>query len=128
MGPQDRCCTVYSNPENLAKQRSDDIKDKMFIPLSQRLDVLDAFAHESTDDMETVALIGDGHAFGKKRGACHGTSIFSGRSTLEPSAKSLRNDKSPNAWNSSRKLRNDTQQVQKQMINPSCSWLRGLTR
>ena len=44
-------------------------EDQILIPLSQRSDAHDAFAHESTDDMETVALlIGDGRASGKKRG------------------------------------------------------------
>ena len=80
-------------------------EDQILIPLSQRLDAHDAFAHESTADMESVALIGDGHAFGKKRVACHRTSILSNRSALEPSAKSLRNDKSPNTEMSSRRLR-----------------------
>ena len=64
MGPQDTRLTVHSNPEKPARQRSDDTR-------AQRSDAHDAFALESTDDMETAALIGDGHAFGKMRGACH---------------------------------------------------------
>ena len=59
---------LYSNTEQPARQRSDD-KRTRFRSLSQRSDVHDAFLHSDMADTKTAALIGDGHAFGKKHAA-----------------------------------------------------------
>ena len=78
-----------------------------------------AFAHEEMDDTETVARIGDGHAFGKNLGACHRCESLSSRSALGPSAKSLKKNQSPkNVKVIQEVARNETQQVRKQMTRP----------
>ena len=100
------------------RQRPDDTKTRS-LSLSQRLDVRNAFAHEEMDDTETVALIGDGHAFGKKIGARHRCESLSSRSALGPSARSLRNNRSPKNVKVIRDVsRNETQQVRNQMTRP----------
>ena len=84
---------VYSNPEVPVRQRSDDTRGPDSDP-SPSAWTRDPFAHEDVDDTETVALIGDGHAVGKKHGTCHEREPSTSRSDLEPSARSLRNDQS----------------------------------
>ena len=49
-----------------------------------------ALGREDVDDTETVALIGDGHAFGKKHGTCHEGA------TLTPADQPL--NLQPGAW------------------------------
>ena len=97
---------IYSKPEEHARPESDDTwrpdPDPSLPALGRERD---AFAHEDVDDTETAALIGDGHAFGKRHGACHASEPFSSRSALEPSARSLRNDQTLNAKMSSSRLR-----------------------
>ena len=65
MGP------VYSNPEQLAGQKSDDTRGPDPDPShSAWTCARDASVHEDVDDTETAALIGGGHAFGKMHAAC----------------------------------------------------------
>ena len=91
--------------------------------LSQRLDVRRCLRPRGHGDTETVALIGDGHAFGKKHGTCHEGEPFSSRSALEPSARSLRNDPVTENVRGVRHSR-----CKSRRPNPSCSVLRGLRK
>ena len=64
------------------------------------LDIRDPFAHEDTDDTESVTVIRGGHAFGKMQGACPRDSD---RSASEPLTRSFLNEQSPNEQMSSRR-------------------------
>ena len=62
---------IYSNPERLARQKSDDTRGPDPNPSpSAWTCARDASAYENVDDTETAALIGGGQAFGKMHAAC----------------------------------------------------------
>ena len=59
---------INSNPEQLARQTSDDTWGPDPSPSAWTC-ARDASAHEDVDDTETAALVGGGHAFGKMHAA-----------------------------------------------------------
>jgi len=61
---------IYVNPEGPAGKDGKPVVD----PALSAVDVRDAFSRMGMNAMETVALIGGGHAFGKTHGGCAGKS------------------------------------------------------
>ena len=61
-------------------------EDQILITLSELQLARCLFAHEDMDDTKTGALIGDGHAFGKKLGACHRSEPFDQPLNPQPGA------------------------------------------
>ena len=93
-------------------------EDQILIPLSGIVHV----------DMETVAMIGDGGAFGNKRGACHGDESLSTQLALDPSQELEQRPVTEYVEVIQEVVWNETQQVQNKLPSPMCSLLRGLTR
>ena len=96
MEPQSRRLTFHDSrthplePRGTREAEVDDTRRTDPNP-SQRVDARDAFAHEYMDDPETLALVGDGHTFGKKHGDCR-ERVFLQPISPQPSARSMRND------------------------------------
>jgi len=61
---------IYLNPEGPVRQQADGTWGAVPDPSLSAFDVRDAFGRMGMNDVETVALIGGGHAFGKTHGAC----------------------------------------------------------
>ena len=119
---------ICSNPGEHARQKSDDTRRPDSSPSAWTC-ARDAFAHKDMNNTETVALIRDGHAFGKKQEACHESEPFPADRPLTLSQELEERPVTEHVEVIQEVAWNEAQQVRKQTISsPSSSLLGGLTR
>ena len=113
MEPRDRRLTSHDSwTHPLGPRRT---REAEVDPPSQHVDAREAILDADMDDTETVALIRDGHTFGKMLGACRK------RAADQPLTLSQELEERPATEYGDviqEVARNETQQVQKQVTKP----------